>query len=107
MFATRLPSTDNRIDKSVPKFGARCTINRPIGPFGVGAGVARGRACMSATDASIAHKIDIVTAKCVFISSVLFPAYPVLPDSCHLSQCRSARFRHFTAMLARSLLLFF
>src|SRR6266446_4303820 len=31
MSATFFPSINNRMDRSVPKFGARCTINRPVG----------------------------------------------------------------------------
>src|SRR5438309_211121 len=35
MSATFFPSINNRMDRSVPKFGARCTINRPVGcPLG-------------------------------------------------------------------------
>jgi len=44
MSATRFPSIDNRMKRSLPKFGARCTINRAVLPVGVGVGVARGRA---------------------------------------------------------------
>jgi hypothetical protein len=42
MSAARFPSMTNRMDKSLPKFGARCTIKRPTLPVGVAVG--RGRA---------------------------------------------------------------
>lgn len=42
MLATRFPSIDNRMKRSLPKFGARCTINRAVFPLGVGLGVGRG-----------------------------------------------------------------
>jgi hypothetical protein len=44
MSPTRFPSIDNRMKRSLPKFGARCTINRAVFPLGVGAGVGVGRA---------------------------------------------------------------
>lgn len=44
MLATCFPSIDNRMNRSLPKFGARCTINRAVFPLGVGAGVGRGLA---------------------------------------------------------------
>src|SRR6266404_9047866 len=62
MSAVFFPSINNRIDKSVPKFGARWTINRPVARalvFGAGVGVARDRAFASTTVASVVHKIDI------------------------------------------------
>jgi hypothetical protein len=49
MFATRVPSIDNRMKRSLPKFGARCTINRAVFPLGVGVGVGRGFASLIAT----------------------------------------------------------
>src|SRR2546426_12271781 len=36
------PSINNRMDRSVPKFGARCTITRPTFPLGTGLGVGLG-----------------------------------------------------------------
>lgn len=44
MFATCFPSINNRMKRSLPKFGARCTISRAVFPLGIGVGVGRGRA---------------------------------------------------------------
>src|SRR5262249_35305714 len=44
MLATCFPSINNRMKRSLPKFGARCTINRAVLPLGFGAGVGRRRA---------------------------------------------------------------
>src|SRR5712671_5461591 len=38
MSAARFPSIDNRRKRSLPKFGARCTIKRPPFPLGIGGG---------------------------------------------------------------------
>ena len=53
MSATRLPSIDNRIERSVPKLAARCTIKRPLFD-GIGVGVGRGRALEVAATAVFA-----------------------------------------------------
>jgi hypothetical protein len=61
MSAARFPSIDNRIKRSLPKFGARCTIKRPPFPLGIGAGVglgfpkSLGNACASVGATKIAH----------------------------------------------------
>jgi two-component system chemotaxis response regulator CheY len=58
MSETRFPSIDNRMKRSLPKFGERCTINRAVFPVGVGVG--RGRAYAQGADiATAADKIKI------------------------------------------------
>src|SRR5207302_357819 len=67
MSATFFPSIDNRIDRSVPKFGARCTITRPIFPLGIGLGVglglpkSLGNACALLAPTRIAHAKTKIT----------------------------------------------
>ncbi len=51
--------------RSLPKFGARCTINRAVFPLGVGMGVGRGFASLIATanpDIKMAAKSILNTA---------------------------------------------
>src|SRR5207249_8525741 len=78
MSATFLPSIDNRMERSVPKFGTRCTITRPVGcPLldGVGVGVARLLAFASATQTKIAHASATPTKRLVrkFMSQFIRP----------------------------------
>src|ERR1700719_2541175 len=54
MSATRFPSIDNRMKRSLPKVGVRWTINRAVFPVGVGLGVGRGRACADGAVAATA-----------------------------------------------------
>jgi len=61
MSAAFFPSIHSRIDKSVPKFGARCTINRAVGPFGVGVGVGRAFASTLATEPKNADAMNIAS----------------------------------------------
>ena len=64
MLPTLLPSTDKRMKRSLPKFGARWTINLAVLPLGVGAGVGRGRASLVATTNSDMRMAVVFTTRC-------------------------------------------
>jgi len=50
--------------RSLPKFGARWTINRAVLPLGVGDGVGRGRASLVATNNRDIRMAVILTTRC-------------------------------------------
>jgi hypothetical protein len=56
--------------RSLPKFGARWTIIRPIFPLGVGTGVGRGRACASGATLSSTHDTTSTKMKLRFIAMI-------------------------------------
>src|SRR5256885_3169508 len=61
MSAARFPSINNRMKRSLPKFGVRCTISRPTFPLGAvgcaGFGFPKslGKAFVSVGETKIAH----------------------------------------------------